>query len=172
MGLDVTIEFRDEINYADIEQEFAPFSRGLTNFIIQHVERDTLGPDSLLLRVQNIIGVDVEFLTEPNLYDYKVNDLQLEFAENEERERLLKQQKELDKEAHKAWCPISNYLNELERVIAAILASDKMPMLDYDKKRWLNYFDNGDFIKDLKGLQAVLVRAQSQNQKDFSFLIR
>jgi len=142
MGLDVSVEFREKIYYVDVEQEFAPFSRGLTNFIIQHVERDTLGPNSLLLRVQTIIGLDMQFLTEPNLYDYKVNDLQMEFAENGERERLVKLQEDLDKEAYKAWYPISDYLNELEKLIAAIIDTDKMPTLNYDRKRWLNYFDN------------------------------
>ena len=171
MGLDIIVNFREEIKYDERQLEFAPFSRGLTNFIIQHVHRDTLGPNSLLLRVQTIIGVDIEFLTEPNLYDYKVCDMQLEFAEDNEKERLVKLQLELDKEAYKAWYPIGEYLNKLEKVIAAILASDKMSTLDYDRKRMLNYFDNGDFIKDLKGLQTVLVSAQNQNQKDFSFLI-
>ena len=69
--------------------------------------------------------MDLEFLTEPNLYDYQVNDLQLEFADEKERERLLKVQKKFDDEAFNAWYDIFDFLDLKKNHGAEVLPSDR-----------------------------------------------
>lgn len=168
MGLDYMVKFKNEITYkGEVDKVFSPFTRGLSQFIGNHKN----GAESLLMKVQGATGIELEFITQPNLYDFQVNDMQLEFADKAEKERLLKVQKEYDAQSHKAWYKIQDFINKLDATIKLLSKSKELIAIDYNRKWWRNYLEDGRFINDLELLSEVLASALKQNQEEFTYVI-
>jgi len=168
MGLDYMVKFRKEMTFKEeTDSVFSPFTRRLRQFIGNHLNRS----ESLLTKVELATGIELRYITKPNLYAYKISDLQLEFVDKPEKERLFKRQKELDAEAHKAWYKIEEFNQQLNFTINSLLASEELKTIEYNRKWWCNYLEDGCFIADLKALSELLNSAQQQNQVDFTFLI-
>ncbi len=168
MGLDYIVKFKQEITYNnETSDEFSPYGRGLSQFIGNHLN----GSESLLLKVEEATGVKLEYITEPNLYDFQVNELQLEYAKEEEKQRLIELQKQLDAESNIAWHAINEFAFKLSETITALTGPTEPGRIEYDRKWWSNYLENGEFIGDLNELFKLLSSAMKQKQEYFTYII-
>lgn len=168
MGLDFTAVFKKSIIYKDQNNtEFTPFSRALSNFFYANY----YSGDSTLKDLEEILNSDLNFLMEPNLHKYKIDEMQLEFAEGEVLKSLLEKQKELDQNSHKAWYDVSLYLQKLDKSIVAITESNQLDELEPNSKNWSKYVQSGDFVIDLLKLRELLTEAQKNGIKKFTFQI-
>jgi len=126
----VPIKFEEQTN-----TEFTPFSRALSNFFYANY----YGADLTFHELGGILKTDLDYLIEPNLHDYSINEMQLEFAEGEIRENLLAKQKELNQTSYKAWQPITVYLRKLNETISVLLESNNLNELKVNNKNWVQY---------------------------------
>jgi len=168
MGLDFAAVFKKPINFeGHTNNEFTPFSRALSNFFYANY----YGADSTFEELEDLLKINLKFLIEPNLFDYRIDEMQMEFAVGSEKEKLVEKQKELDQNSHKAWKDINEYLTKLVDTIKTISESNKLAELTPDRKEWHKYIQSGEFKDDLTRLKELLQEAGKNENESFSFEI-
>jgi hypothetical protein len=168
LGLDFAVVFKKPISFEErISAEFTPFSRALSNFFYANY----YGEDSTFDELEKLLKTDVKYLIGPNLFDFEVDEMQLEFAEGIEREKLLERQKELEQNSHKAWKSISGYLTKLNDTINIVAELNNLNQLIPNTHVWHKYIRSGEFIADLKKLMELLSEADDNRLEKFTFQI-
>ena len=168
MGLDFAAVFKEPVNFeGKTNTEFTPFSRALSNFFYANY----YGADSTFDELEKLLEINLKYLIEPNLFDYRIDEMQLEFAVGSEREKLVEKQKELDQNSHKAWKNIEEYLTKLKETIKTISKSNKLTELIPNRKEWHKYIQSGEFVDDLTRLTDLLQEADKKPNQNFSFEI-
>ena len=168
MGLDFAAVFKEPLSYkGEKNKQFTPFSRALSNFFYANY----YGEDSTLEEIEQLNEIQTKFLIAPNLHEYQVDEMQLEFAEGERLDELIKEQKELKNNSHEGWCNIPEYLDNINIIINELSNSNKLSKLKEIGKNWSNYIHSGEFVNDLIKLKELLEVAKKENQTEFSFEI-
>lgn len=168
MGLDYRVKFKNKIKYNGRSSDnFSPFSRSFSQLIGNHLNN----PESLLLKIESTTSAKLQFVTSPNLYDYIIEPMLIEFASGKELEELLKRQEKLDVESVAAWHVIDIYSAKLLKAISVLKESEKLKSIEYDREWWLDYLESDELINDLNGLSELLHIAKRQGQTMFSYII-
>ena len=166
MGLDFIVVFKEPILYnGESNNQFTPFSRALSNFLYANY----YGEDFTLQQLDQQIKGGAQFLIGPNLHEYQVDEMQIEFADGEKLQALLEEQKELLGKSQEAWRNISKYLDNLNILIDQLVDSDKASKLSILDAEWGAYIKLGELAKDLLGLKELLESAKEENQIEFTF---
>ncbi len=129
------------------------------------------GDDVVLHKIAEETGINIDFLFEPNFYDFETDDWLLEHEEDEVRKAsTLEKINKHRVESENSWTGIAPFSKKLEILISKLPNADKYePKIDYHRSRWSGYFEGNQLKEDLETLLQILSKLSKDGYIEFTF---